>query len=121
MEVINCEDDGPFAKHSRLGLLCVVEPLGAKSWRNIKNNHTRITVPVKDVLSGAIADHCFTPTKSVRESPEATMLNNMYQIEFNEKQGEKIALSQEDEMFLEIMKNEAVRVDGKHKLPLPLG
>ena len=66
-EVIHSENKGPFAQRTQLGW-CVVGPMGSASSRRIKSNHTRIAIPVRNVISEDIADHCFTPKEPVRES-----------------------------------------------------
>ena len=118
MEVIHSVEEGPFAKRTRLGW-CIVGPLGSRSSNDIKNNHTRVAIPVKDVSTGTIASHCFTPNEPVKGSFAAGFLKEMYQSEFNEDQSEKRAVSQEDDMFLEIMKKGGVVKGNRHELPLP--
>ncbi len=118
MEVIHSVGEGPFAKRTRLGW-CIVGPMGSLSSNNIKSNHTRVAIPVRDVSTGTIAKHCFTPKEPVQGSFAASFLKEMYQSEFNEDQSEKRALSQEDELFLGIMKNGAAVRGNRHELPLP--
>ena len=86
---------------------------------NIKCNRTRIAFPVKDVVTGDDADHCFTPKEPIKESYAANILNEMYHTEFNEKNSEKRSLSHDDERFLKIMREGAVKDGLTHELPLP--
>ena len=108
---------GPFAKRSRLGW-CIVGPISSNCESNIKCNNTRI-IATKDITTGSINKHYFTVTEEVHETPASEMLKEMYATEFNEKASEKQALSQEDEQFLEIMRNGARNIHGRMEVPLP--
>ena len=119
LEVIQSTCDGPFAKRTRLGW-CIVGPVAPSESPSLRCYHTRATIPVKDVSTGAVANHCFTYSEPVQDALITDALKQMYMNEFNEKEGEKRALSQEDETFLQMMKKEGGRTEeGRYILPLP--
>ena len=66
MEVIHSIGEGPFAKRTRLGW-CIVGPMGSTASSNIKSNHTRFAIPARDIFTGAIARHCFTPKRALSQ------------------------------------------------------
>ena len=110
--------EGPFAKRSRLGW-CVVGPTANSDAESAINcYHTKI-IPVTDVTTGQVSNHHFAVQEEVSDESITGFLKEMYANEFNEKDGEKMALSHEDEVFLEIMKSGAKKREGKIELPLP--
>ena len=119
LESIESTLDGPYGKRTRLGW-CVIGPVEPNSseTQSLHCYSTRTTIPVRDVSTGAIANHCFASEKR-----DDNLINNslkeMYTMEFNEVDSEKQALSQEDEEFMEKMRKGASRKGLKHVLPLP--
>ena len=119
LEVIQSTSDGPFAKRTRLGW-CVVGPVAPAVKPSLQCYHTRATIPVKDVSTGLVANHCFSYSEPAQDDSITNTLKEMYSTEFNETASERVALSLEDEEFLRRMKSEGGRTeDGKHILPLP--
>ena len=93
--------------------------MGSRHTTNLNCNRTRLSIPVTDAVTGTAASHCFVQREPVKGSYAASVLNEMYQLEFNETKGERKALSQEDETFLQIMKEGAEKKGCRHELPLP--
>ena len=81
--------------------------------------NTRATIPVKDISTGETANYCFASKEKVDDTYITKSLKEMYTMEFNEVDREKQALSQEDEEFMEIMRNGAKKKGPRHILPLP--
>ncbi len=67
LEVIRSEGGGPYAKRSQLGW-CVVGPISKSSaTEEMYCNMTRLRIPVKDVASNEVANHCFTSKSTVQD------------------------------------------------------
>ena len=121
MEVIPSADDGPYGKRTRLGW-CVIGPIAGRSEAQfIKSNYTcvRGRIPVKDVVTDKISRHTFVGEDSSHDI-YTNILNQMYLQDFNEPHGEKEGLSTEDRKFLQIMEQNATKINGHYQLPLPL-
>ena len=121
MESVPSVDDGPYAKRTRLGW-CIIGPIESRSEsQSIQSYYTssRGRVPVKDVVTNQVAHHTFVSTDSAHDV-YTSMLDHMYQQDFNEPGGEREGLSVEDRRFLQIMDQNAIKKDGHYQLPLPL-
>ena len=127
LEVITSQGDGPYAYRTRLGW-CVVGPLAVESSSESKDkvqcHRTAITqyttkFPVKDLISGEIAEHHFASAGQIKDTFTDKLLTEMYNLEFNEINGEEEAPSKDDDKFMAIMSERAVKVDGHYELPLP--
>ena len=120
LEAIESTLDGPYGKRTRLGWCVIgpVEPTSSKT-QSLSCYQTRATIPVQDISDGTIANHCFASKEKFLDEHITNSLKNMYTVEFNEADGEKQALSQEDHAFMEKMKNGAKKKGLKHVLPLP--
>ena len=126
LEVIGCQDNGPYAYRTRLGW-CTVGPLcksgdtidGAFSCHKVKASQLSIQIPSQDIVTGKLSHHHFTEPTTIKESSINHALTEMYNLEFNEVNGDLEGLSNEDDRFLHMMQDEVRMVDGHYELPLP--
>ena len=134
LEVINEENNGPFAQRTALGW-CIVGPLTNAEQHMSTLRCNRIAVV--DSPSNKIAQHFFGVEETVKDNDLSRMLVEMYKHDFNEpspKEMKKAQISQgternqlpketanskEDDRFLEKMRTEVKSVNGHYQLPLP--
>ena len=124
VEVISSQKGGPYAYRTRLGW-CIVGPMKASNIgdQNIKCNR----VVVSQAGSKEMSKHHFIHQDEVQETAVKDMLLKMYQADFVEQKvrAENFfadylqELSIEDRRFLDMMKNQTVRVGQHYQLPLP--
>lgn len=115
IEVIPCQDDGPYAFRSALGW-CVTGPIvtNSSSQRSTRCNFIAFSEDKR-------------PTRFVFEDKikevglKETMLQ-MLQMDFSEssKPGDLERMSIDDKQFLELMDNEVKFIDRHYELPLPM-
>ena len=114
-EVISSKHGGPYAYKTKLGW-CIMGPITDASPRYTTCNKIAVKNADQEVSS-----HYFCILNEVKDQSITDMLMTIYQHDFNEVGDSSIVkkVSQEDEKFLEIMENKAVKVDGHYQLPLP--
>ena len=118
-EVISSADNGPYASRSLLGWRVI----GPISTPNVNNNVACYRIGVKIAMVDSSTEtpsrHHLTLSSKVNDVSITQRLEDMYQLDFPEENAEKIALSNEDERFLRIMKSSVSKVAGHYQLPLP--
>ncbi len=101
IEVVSSQNNGPYAKRTRLGW-CVSAPSQEEGLEVAKCCNIKVLgTCVKDISI-------------------STALQEMWRTDFIERESEKRALSKEDRMFLDEMKRSIDIDDGHYVLPLPL-
>ena len=134
LEMINEENNGPFAQRTVLGW-CIVGPLtnAEQHMSTVRCNRNAVL----DNPSNKIAWHFFGVEETVQDNDLSQMLLEMYEQDFNEpspKEMKKAQISQaternqlpketanskEDNRFLEKMRTEVTLINGHYQLPLP--
>ena len=135
IKVVKEANNGPFAQKTVLGW-CIIGPM---SKYNLSSKVVRCNrIAVVNKAKGHIASHHFVVENSVKATDCKQMLLDMYEQESSEpspKQMKKkmqpanangyisssrdIALSKEDNKFLDKMEKGVTKVDGHYQLPLP--
>ena len=125
LEVIPCKDDGPYAYRTRLGWCSVGPPIPKKgaedsfSYHKIKLSQFVTKVPSKDVVTGEMSNHHFSESANIKESSISHILAEMYDLEFNEINGDLEGPSHEDDRFNKFMQDKVEMGDGHYQIPYP--
>ena len=119
VQVIASQQDGPYAKRTRLGW-CVVGTIKDVGGTG-KCNAIKVCRKLNDVTkeNRTIKQQLVLQTK-VQDNAISEALQKMYRTDFIERQGEKTAMSKEDKRFVEIMKHNVKFRNGHFELPLPI-
>ena len=124
-EIISSQHGGPYAFKTLLGW-CVVGPMSNQN-KVEKFGCNRIMVTSVDTMKAK--NHFFTVPTEVKETSIESMLEKIYKNDFVELELQYCAnkinlnydnLSKNDRKFLELMRKEAVKIDGHFQVPLPL-
>ena len=110
LDVIACEENGPFAYRTQLGW-CTVGPLCDSTndpevslkCHRIKASHSSSGFLARDAITGKQQHHQFIEPSTIKENTIDNALREMYDMEFNEVNGDLEGLSNEDECFLRKM------------------
>ena len=135
LDVIRSESNGPYAYRTSLGW-CVVGPIASECENSeikchftklqsdneilgVAKTYAKMSFPVCDAVTKTISPHYFSTLVDVKDQYITRSLHHMYDVEFNETNGEDDALSNEDEAFIRIM-NQSIRKDHENHYVLPL-
>lgn len=119
LEVIPSQGNGPYAYKTRLGW-CVGSLAENNNTDTIKVNLNRLCWPANDVATGMPSALCFSlKSSNISDHGIKERLKDTWDHDVWEDEGEKRALSIEDNRFLDIMKNGVKFLDGHYQLPLP--
>ena len=121
LEIVQSNDDGPYAKRTRMGW-CIVGPIDKGSVsRDIHSNRTGITEVIQgqDITTGKPMSHTFATASSVQDMYVTNMLKEMFIMDFTEPASEKEGMSAEDRKFIQIMDDNVSKKNCQYELPLP--
>ena len=121
VEVIPSSNGGPYAYRTRVGWLVsdVVDSSRKYHGDTVKVNFTRCHWPANDITTGRPSKVCFSVMNEMKDIGVEQALKDVWNADTMEKNSEKMALSAEDRLFLQIMKNNIRMIDGHYELPLP--
>ena len=126
VQVIARRDDGPYAMKTVLGW-CILGPATCINPRNGSVTYNRMAV--QEAGSNKIADHYFAVEEQIKSNEGIpALLKRIYRVEFTEQQvkfssiiGETLGeISHNDQQFLKLMNQEAMKVNDDYVVPLPL-
>ena len=80
---------------------------------------TCLRISVKDASTNTTSRHHFAVESEIEDASVKEMLLKLYESEFSDLSSEKRTLSQEDNKFMSIMRNNVQLLNGHYELPLP--
>ena len=118
MEIIPSSQGSPYAYRSRLGW-CVVGPSSDRGTRSISCNRIQTKLASLDASSNELRYNHQVPYNEIKDSTIGRALEDMYNVEFVERNSEKTAPSRDDNLFLSTMEENVRFENGHFTLPLP--